>query len=200
MKRKEQPWSPYTLRFSSFHLVIIPCTNRSPPICGSLEHLAYSLPEDVFPATATLLVPSPLIVMEMDSAIASLEWQGRSVTAVHMAFTTLKKEAVLVCKCFPPKHRLIRLIDCLFIYLFITKILVWLILDCLTNFPDRENVLTWTTLYIIHLTRIVIDRNERPKQSLLFYGQFIANLQHSEGTGMSFTPCSKCQKNSMKFL
>lgn len=55
------------------------------------------------------------------------------MTAVHMGFTTLKKEAVLVCKCFAPKHRLISL----FVYLFIPKILVWLILDCLTNFPDR---------------------------------------------------------------
>lgn len=40
---------------------------------ANLEHLAYSLPEDVFPATATLLVPSPSTAMETGSAIASLE-------------------------------------------------------------------------------------------------------------------------------
>lgn len=105
-----------TLTFSSFPLVIIPCTNSSLLLCGSLEHLAYSLPEDVFPATATLLVPSPSTAMETGSAIASLEWQGRSVTAVHMGFTTSKKEAVLVCRSFAPKHRLILY---LFIYLFL---------------------------------------------------------------------------------
>jgi len=54
------------------------------------------------------------------------------VTAVLMDFTTLKKEAALVCKFFA--------VNCRFLYLvhiFITKILFWLVLDCLINFPDR---------------------------------------------------------------
>lgn len=111
MKKKEPPSSPYTPTFSAFLLVIIPCTNCSSSVFGSLKHLAYSLQEDVFPATATLLVQSPLTAMEMDSVIASLEWQERSVTVVLTDFTTLKKEAVLVCKFF--------VADCRYMYLLI---------------------------------------------------------------------------------
>lgn len=105
MKRKESPWFHYSLSFSSVLLVIIPCSNCSSFFCGSLKHLVYSLQEDVFPATATLLVPSPLTVMEMDSVTVSPEWQERSVIAVLMDFTTLKKEAVLVCKIFADNCR-----------------------------------------------------------------------------------------------